>query len=64
MPGRLGRLQRQSRRAFRASTVAEVFASELAGWCWARQALEKGTPHRRIGHEWLWRLPDAVVRWC
>ena len=39
MPMRLGRLQRQSRRAFRASAAPEVSTSELAGWCWARQTL-------------------------
>ena len=39
MPMRLGRLQRQSRRAFWASAGPEVFTSELAGWCWARQTL-------------------------
>ena len=44
---RLGRLQRQSRRAFRASAGPEVSTSELAGWCWARQTLmEKRTPSR------------------
>ena len=36
---RLGRLQRQSRRAFWASAASEVSTSELAGWCWARQTL-------------------------
>ena len=36
---RLDRLQRQSRRAFRASAAPEVSTSELAGWCWARQKL-------------------------
>jgi hypothetical protein len=35
MPMRLGRLQRQSRRAFRASAAPQVSTSELAGWCWA-----------------------------
>ena len=39
MPMRLGRLQRQSRRAFRASAAPEVSTSELAGWCWAKQTL-------------------------
>ena len=39
MPMRLGRLQRQSRRAFWASAAPEVSTSELAGWCWARQTL-------------------------
>jgi hypothetical protein len=83
MPMRLGRLQRQSRRAFWASAAPEVSTSELAGWCWARQTLmEKRAPSRwqresmiraarsigavrtrRIGREWLWRLPDAVARW-
>jgi hypothetical protein len=44
---RLGRLQRQGRRAFRASAASEVFTSELAGWCWARQTLmEKRAPSR------------------
>ena len=44
---RLGRLQRQSRRAFRASAGPEVSTSELAGWCWARQTLmEKRAPSR------------------
>src|SRR5947209_16882470 len=82
MPMRLGRLQRQSRRAFWASAAPEVSTSELAGWCWARQTLmEKRAPSRwqresmiraarsigavrtrRIGREWLWRLPDAVAR--
>jgi hypothetical protein len=47
---RLGRLQRQSRRAFRASAGPKVSTSELAGWCWARQTLmEKRTPSRGIG---------------
>ena len=47
MPMRLGRLQRQSRRAFWASAVPEVSTSELAGWCWARQTLiEKRAPSR------------------
>ena len=32
MPMRLGRLQRQSRRAFWASAAPEVSTSELAGW--------------------------------
>jgi hypothetical protein len=78
---RLGRLQRQSRRAFWASAAPEVSTSELAGWCWARQTLiEKRAPSRwqresmiraarsigavrtrRIGREWLWRLPHAVA---
>ena len=81
MPMRLGRLQRQSRRAFWASAAPEVSTSELAGWCWARQTLvEKRAPSRwqreamiraarsigavrtrRIGREWLWRLPNAVA---
>src|SRR5262245_33632140 len=39
MPMPLGRLQRQSRRAFRASPALEVSTSELAGWCWAKQTL-------------------------
>ena len=44
---RLGRLQRQSRRAFWASAASEVSTSELAGWCWARQTLmEKRAPSR------------------
>src|SRR5262245_56998098 len=47
MPMRLGRLQRQSRRAFWASAAPEVSTSELAGWCWARQTLvEKRAPSR------------------
>jgi hypothetical protein len=47
MPRRLGRLQRQSRRAFGASTEPEVSTSELASWCWARQTLmEKRAPSR------------------
>jgi hypothetical protein len=47
MSKRLGRLQRQSRRAFWASAGPEVFTSELAGWCWARQTLnEKRAPSR------------------
>jgi len=78
---RLGRLQRQSRRAFWASASLEVSTSELTGWCWAKQTLiEKRAPSRwqresmiraarsigavrtrRIGREWLWRLPDAVA---
>src|SRR6266571_857087 len=41
MAMRLGRLQRQSRRAFWASAAPEVSTSELAGWCWARQTLMK-----------------------
>jgi hypothetical protein len=81
MPMCLGRLQRQSRRAFWASGAPEVSTSELAGWCWARQTLmEKralsrwqrksmiraarsigAVRTRRIGREWLWRLPDAVA---
>ena len=32
MPKRLGRLQRQSRRAFWASAAPEVSTSQLAGW--------------------------------
>jgi hypothetical protein len=79
MSMRLGRLQLQSRRAFRASAAPEVSTSELAGWCWARQALmERRTISRwqresmiraarsigavrtrRIGREWLWRLPES-----
>jgi hypothetical protein len=44
---RLGRLQRQSRRAFWASAAPEASTSELAGWCWARQTLiEKRPPSR------------------
>ena len=43
---RLGRLQRLSRRAFWASAASEVSTSELAGWCWARQTLEKRAPSR------------------
>ena len=44
---RLGRLQRQGRRAFRASAASEVSTSDLAGWCWARQTLvEKRAPSR------------------
>ena len=43
---RLARLQRQSRWAFRASAGPEVSTSELAGWCWARQTLEKRAPSR------------------
>ena len=39
MPKRLGRLQRQSQRAFRASAGPEVSTSEPAGWCWAGQPL-------------------------
>src|SRR5262249_42520356 len=47
VPMRLGRLQRQSRRAFWASAAPEVSTSELAGWCWARQTLvEKRAPSR------------------
>jgi hypothetical protein len=47
MPMRLGRLQRQSRRAFWASAAPEVSTSELAGWCWTRQTLiEKRAPSR------------------
>ena len=81
MPMRLGRLQRQSRRAFWASATPEVSTSELAGWCWARQTLvEKRAPSRwqresmiraarsigavrtrRIGREWLWRLPNSAA---
>src|SRR5262245_28333971 len=81
MSMRLGRLQRQSRRAFWASAGPEVSTSELAGWCWARQTLMErralsrwqresmiraarsigAVRARRIGHEWLWRLPDAVA---
>jgi hypothetical protein len=81
MSMRLGRLQRQSRRAFRASAEPEVSTSELAGWCWVRQTLMEGRAlsrwqresmiraarsigavrARRIGREWLWRLPDAVA---
>jgi hypothetical protein len=50
MPMRLGRLQRQSRRAFWASAAPEVSTSELAGWCWARQTLmEKRAPSHHIG---------------
>ena len=79
---RLGRPQRQSRRAFGASTEPEVSTSELASWCWARQTLmEKRAPSRwqrelmiravrsigavrtrRMGREWVWRLPDGVAR--
>jgi ABC-type phosphate/phosphonate transport system permease subunit len=81
MSMRLGRLQRQSRRAFRASDAPEVSTSELASWCWARQTLMErralsrwqresmiraarsigAVRARRIGREWLWRLPDAVA---
>jgi hypothetical protein len=46
MPMRLARLQRQSRRAFWASAGPEVSTSELAGWRWARQTLEKRAPSR------------------
>src|SRR5215831_5877844 len=50
MPMRLGRLQRQSRRAFWGSAAPEVSTSELAGWCWARQTLvEKRAPSRPSG---------------
>src|SRR5262245_48640665 len=48
MPMRLGRLQRQSRLAFRASSAKEVPTSELAGWLpttWSRRhVLAKGLP--------------------
>jgi hypothetical protein len=56
---RLGRLQRQNRRAFRASAVLQVSTSELAGWCWApppdlapgsSSTIEENPPHRG-----LWR---------
>ena len=61
MPMRLGRLQRQSRRAFWASAAPEVSTSELAGWCWARQTLmEKRAPSR-------WQMgiddPSCAVDW-
>ena len=39
MPMPLGRLQRQSGRAFRASAASEVSTSELGSRCWARQTL-------------------------
>src|SRR2546426_2722569 len=48
MPARMGRLQRQSQRAFWASATPEIPTSELVGWCWARQTLidEKRAPSR------------------
>ena len=47
MPMRLGWLQRQSGRAFRASAASEVSTSELGSRCWARQTLmEKHAPSR------------------
>jgi hypothetical protein len=56
MPMRLGRLQRQSRRAFWASAAPEVSTSELAGWCWARQTLmEKRAPSR-------WQRESMILR--
>jgi hypothetical protein len=54
---RLGRLQRQNRRAFRASAVLQVSTSELAGWCWApppdlapgsSSTIEENPPHRSL----------------
>jgi len=47
MRARMGRLQRQSRRAFWASVTPEIPTSELVGWCWARLTLiEKRAPSR------------------
>jgi hypothetical protein len=60
---RLGQLQRQSRRAFRASAVLQVSTSELAGCCWAPPALDhlivtaRLTPGR--GHFWILKIAHA-----
>ena len=57
---RLGRLQRQSRRAFWASAGPEVTTSELAGWCWARHTgLEKRAPSR-WERESMIRAPRSI----
>ena len=83
MPMRLGRLQRQSRRAFCASAAAgsvhlracwlvlsetdanrKARALTLATESMIRAARSIGAVRtRRIGGEWLERLPDAVRRW-
>ena len=61
---RLGRLQRQSRRAFWASAGPEVSTSELAGWCWARQTLmEKRTPSR-WQRESMIRAAPSPLHWA
>ena len=60
MPMRLGRLQRQSRRAFRASAAPEVSTSELAGWCWASQMLMEKRALSRWQRESMIRAARSI----
>jgi hypothetical protein len=72
---RLGRLQRQCRRAL-VVLSGRALTSQLAEWCWAKRVLlqlpitryqRKATARaargarrvRRVGREWLWMLPTA-----
>src|SRR5262245_14074189 len=60
MPMRLGRLQRQSRRAFRASAAPEISTSTLAGWCWAKQTLMEKRALSRWQRESMIRAARSI----
>src|SRR5262249_4692186 len=56
----LGRLQRQSQRAFWASAAPEVSTLELAGWGWARQTLMERRALSRWQRESMIRAARSI----
>jgi hypothetical protein len=74
MRKRIGKLQRQCRRAFWASDASELPSSALVAWCyvrsprplatWQREAICRAVRRwadrvRRDNREWVWRLKFA-----
>jgi hypothetical protein len=74
MRKRIGKLQRQCRRAFWAANVSELPTSALVAWCyvrsprplatWQREATCRAVRRwadrvRRDNREWVWRLKSA-----